>query len=181
MLPWLLAPASYVLPSEMPANYDFARGSCGTGPFILQSWDGSLATFTSNGKYWATDGNQRLPKAKSLTLRIIKDPNTSLLAYKNNELDVLNVPLPLFDAVLDAQGQVKPEWKDSTFREVRLNNLKLLGFNMGAEPWGKSIELRRRVEKAINREEIVRLLFRGKARPETSIIPDGVVGFATSK
>lgn len=75
------------------------------------------------------------------------------------------------------QGGLKPEWKDHRFREVKLNNLKYLGFNMGAKPWGESVELRRRVEQALNREEIVRELFKGKARVTTSIIPEGVAGF----
>jgi len=109
--------------------------------------------------------------------RTIKDANTMFLAYKQGELDILNVPLPLFDAVLDAQGGVKPAWKEHHLREVKLNNLKYLGFNMGAKPWGESLELRRRVAQAINRDEIVLQLFKGKARPATNIIPDGMPGF----
>lgn len=177
MLPWLLAPATYVLPAELPDGHEFARGSVGTGPFILKSWDGSLAKYTVNGDYWLSEGRAKLPKAKALSVRVIKDANTMFLAYKQGELDVLNVPLPLFDAVLNAQGGLKPEWKDHRFREVKLNNLKYLGFNMGAKPWGESVELRRRVEQALNRQEIVRELFKGKARVTTSIIPDGVAGF----
>lgn len=177
MLPWLLAPATYVLPAELPDGHEFARGSVGTGPFILKSWDGSLAKYTVNGDYWFSEGRAKLPKAKALSVRVIKDANTMFLAYKQGELDVLNVPLPLFDAVLNAQGGLKPEWKGHRFREVKLNNLKYLGFNMGAKPWGESVELRRRVERALNREEIVRELFKGKARVTTSIIPEGVAGF----
>ncbi len=177
MLPWLLAPATYVLPAELPAGYDFAKGSAGTGPFVLNSWDGSLATYTANGDYWLKEGGATLPKAKTLSVRVIKDANTMFLAYKQGELDILNVPLPLFDAVLDAQGGVKPAWKEHHLREVKLNNLKYLGFNMGAKPWGESLELRRRVAQAINRDEIVLQLFKGKARPATNIIPDGMPGF----
>ncbi len=177
MLPWLLAPATYVVPREIPAKYDFTKGSCGTGPFILTSWNGSEAQYRSNPAYYLRDGARPLPKAKTLSLRVIKDANTALLAYKNKELDILNVPLPLFDTVLDASGTVKPEWSGSEFREVKLNNLKFIAFNMEAAPWGKSPELRRRVYNAINRDEIVRQLFRGKARPAKSIIPSGLAGF----
>ncbi len=177
MLPWLLAPATYVMPAEMPSNYDFSTGSCGTGPFMLQSWDGSHAQFAANPDYWLNEGGTKLPLARTLSIRVIKDASTLLLAFRNGELDVLNVPLPLFDAVLDAKGEVKPEWKDDVFREVKLNNLKFLGFNMEASPWGKSAELRRKVSQVINREEIVRQLFRGKARVQTSVVPDGMAGF----
>jgi ABC-type transport system substrate-binding protein len=177
MLPWLLAPATYILPAEMPEKYDFSKGSCGTGPFVLNSWNGSEAKFTANSRYYLKEGNTFLPKAKSLSIRVIKDANTNLLAYKNGEIDILNVPLPLYESVLGASGEIKPEWKASEFREVRLNNLKFIAFNMEDDSWGKSPDLRRRVYAAINRDEIVQNLFKGKARPTKGIIPEGLAGF----
>jgi len=178
MLPWLLAPAAYVLPAELPAKYDFSKGSVGTGPFALKSWDGSLANYAANTDYWRAENGSKLPKAKTLAIRVIKDPNTLFLAYQKSELDILNVPLPVFDAVMDSNGNVKAEWQKHVFREVKLNNLKFIGFNMQGNPWGNSVELRHRVEQAINRDEIVRQLFRGKARAANSIIPQGMAGFA---
>jgi ABC-type transport system substrate-binding protein len=60
---------------------------------------------------------------------------------------------------------------------VKLLNLKYLAFNMQAAPWGKSVELRRRVSEAIDRRAITDQLFRGKARVATSVIPSGIPGF----
>ncbi len=178
MLQWLLAPAAYVLPRVLPPNYDFSRGSVGTGPFILQSWDGVTARFAANPEYWAADETaRRLPYAKTLTLRIIKDVNTALTAFRQGELDVLNVPLALFHQVFEPDGRVKPQWQQYQLREVKLNNLKFLAFNMQKRPWGHDLELRRRVAEAIDRELLVRQLFKGKARPARSVIPSGIPGF----
>lgn len=92
----------------------------------------------------------------------------------------MNVPVALFDAVLTRDGNLKPEWQQFLFREVKLNNLKFLCFNMQASPWGKQAEMRHRVAAAIDRDDIVRQLFRGKARIATSVIPSGVAGFGSS-
>lgn len=178
MLPWLLAPAAYLLPKELPKDFDFARSSSGTGPFVLKTWDGSTARFVANEDYWLSDGGEHLPRAKSLTLRIIKDANTQFLAFKQSELDLMNVPLALYDAVLDSDGNVKSEWSDYEYREVKLNNLKFIAFNMESAPWGKDVNLRRKVDTVLDRNSIVKQLFKGKARVARSIVPQGVAGFA---
>ena len=72
---------------------------------------------------------------------------------------------------------MKAEWQSHHFREVKLNNLKFLAFNMQSGAWTGSPELRHRVEQALNRDEIVQQLFKGKARATRSIIPEGVEGF----
>jgi ABC-type transport system substrate-binding protein len=178
MLPWLLAPAAYVLPKELPANYDFTRGAIGTGPFILKSFDGTVASLSANPDYWlrTTDG-RRVPFAGTMSIRVIKDANTLLAALRQDQLDVMDVPLALFNEVFGPEGDVRPEWKGYTFREVKLNNLKFLAFNMQKAPWGKQVELRRKVSDAIDRQVIVQQVFKGKARVATSVIPSGVAGF----
>lgn len=177
MLPWLLAPAAYVLPAEVPKDFDVTKGSCGTGPFILSSWDGSVASFKANGSYWLSENGARLPLAKTLSIRIMKDASSLLAAYEQQELDILNVPLPLFDAVMDKDGNVLAKWADHRFREVKLNNLKFVGFNMLSKTWGGDPKWRQKVSDAIDRDEIVRTLFKGKARAAKSIVPSGMAGF----
>jgi len=177
MLQWLLAPAAYIVPKELPPNYDFSRASVGTGAFALVSWDGSVARFQAHRGYWLVENGKRLPLAKQLSIRIIKDANAALTAFRTGELDILNVPLALYSEVLDAQGNLKPEYRQYPFREVKLLNLKYLAFNMQASPWGKSVELRRRVSDGIDRQAIVERLFRRKARIATSVIPTGIPGF----
>ena len=172
MLNWLLAPAAFVLPAKLPAKYDFSKGSAGTGAFILKSWDGNLAVLEANPSYWgkAEDGSN-LPRAKSLSIRIMKEVNAMLTAFQQGQLDVLNVPLALYGEVLDQAGQVKAKYSEYQFRPVPLNNLKFLAFRMGIGPWGTDAALRHKVYDSIDRGTIVTTLFRGKARVARGLIP----------
>jgi len=172
MLSWLLAPAAYVLPAGLPEDYDFSRGSAGTGPFVLKSWDGAVAALEANASYWAkTESGQRLPIAKSLSIRIMKEVNAMLTAYQQGELDLMNVPMALYREVLDQTGRLNAKYSGSQLRVVPLNNLKFLAFRMGAAPWGTDVFLRRKVGDAIDRAVIVTNLFRGQARAAYALIP----------
>jgi ABC-type transport system substrate-binding protein len=172
MLTWLLAPAAFVLPAGLPAKYDFSKGSAGTGPFVLQSWDGTVATLAANASYWGTaDDGRQLPLAKSLSIRTMKEVNAMLTAYQQGELDIMNVPLALYGEVLDAKGQLNSKYASSTLRVVPLNNLKFLAFHMGTAPWGTDATLRKKVYDSIDRSSIVKNLFRGNARAAMSLVP----------
>jgi ABC-type transport system substrate-binding protein len=136
-----------------------------------------VAKFQAHRDYWFIENGVRLPLAKQLSIRIIKDSNAALAAFRAGELDILNIPLALYSEILDSSGNLKPAYKQYPFREVKLLNLKYLAFNMQAAPWGKSEDLRRRVSDAIDRQAITQQLFRGKARVATSVIPSGIPGF----
>jgi ABC-type transport system substrate-binding protein len=172
MLTWLLAPAAFVLPADLPAKYDFSKGSVGTGPFVLKSWDGTVATLEANASYWGKgDDGKHLPLAKSLSIRTMKEVNGMLTAYQQGQLDVMNVPLALYGEVLDAKGQLNAKYASSTLRVVPLNNLKFLAFHMGTAPWGTDATLRKKVNDAIDRTSIVTNLFRGNARAAMNVVP----------
>jgi ABC-type transport system substrate-binding protein len=173
MLPWLLAPASYVMPKELPDKYDFSRGSVGTGPFVLRAWDGVTARFDANKEYWQAGQ----PFAKTLSIRIIKDVNTLTSAFQRGEIDIMNTPVALYSNVFDNKGNLNKAWKHYTLREVPLSNLKFVAFNMEKSPWGTDPALRARVSAAIDREAMAQRLFKGKARIARSVIPSGVAGF----
>jgi ABC-type transport system substrate-binding protein len=178
MLPWLLAPAAYIVPKELPDQYDFSRGSVGTGPFVLKSFDGSTAQFVAYQQYWATGHNGvRLPIAKTLTIRVIKDANTQQLAFRQGALDVFNVPMALYPSIFDSRGNLRPDWSSYTLHQVPLANLKFLAFNMNNGPWGTDVALRRKVASALRPDVIVQNLFLGKAEVDHSIIPAGIPGF----
>ncbi|MGH8549681.1 MAG: ABC transporter substrate-binding protein [Methylococcales bacterium] len=112
----------------------------------MKSWDGVTARFDANPDYWL----QGQPVAKTLSLRIVKDVNTLVTAFKRGETDILNVPLALFNDVFDKDGEVKEDWRGFVYRGVGLNNLKFLAFNMEKSPWGKDQSLRARVVAALD-------------------------------
>jgi ABC-type oligopeptide transport system substrate-binding subunit len=169
MMEWLLAPAAYIVPQETPDKFDFTKESVGTGPFVLKSWDGVQARWVANGNYWA-QSQQSHPLPKTLSLRVMKDVNTQLAAFRQGELDILNIPLALFTEFLDPNGSVRPS-SEYSYREVKLNNLKFITFNMQKSPYGQDEALRHRVADALSRSAMVKQLFKGRAREATSIVP----------
>jgi ABC-type transport system substrate-binding protein len=178
MLTWLLAPAAFILPAELPANYNFQKASAGTGPFVLKKWDGAVASLDANNAYWGRTADGRtLPIPKSLSIRTMKDVNSMLTAFQQGDLDILDVPLALYNEVLDENGKVRAKYAGYEFRETPLNNLKFIAFRMDKAPWGKDVELRREVSLAIDRDVIVKDLFRGHARTATNIIPSGMTNW----
>jgi len=181
MLEWLQAPAADILPRNVPADYQFSKRSIGTGPFILTSYDGNAARLVANPNYWQSDRGRRLPLAKSLSIRVIKDVNTEFDAYRKGELDILNVPVALYSQVLTADGKVKPQWENDLFRDVPLNNLKFICFNMQRGPWGKNVEMRRKLAAALDSQAIVAQLFKGNARTANSVIPAGMAEFDAAR
>ena len=107
---------------------------------------------------------------KTLSPRVMKDVNTQLAAFRHGELDILNIPLALFNEFLDPNGSVRPS-ADYSYREVKLNNLKFITFNMQRAPYGQDEALRRKVSEALNRSAMVKQLFKGRAREATSVVP----------
>jgi ABC-type transport system substrate-binding protein len=87
------------------------------------------------------------------------------------------VPLALYNEILDENGKVRSKYAGYEFREVPLNNLKFVAFKMSNAPWGTDVELRREVSQAINRDIIVKDLFRGHARASKTIIPPGMTNW----
>jgi ABC-type transport system substrate-binding protein len=172
MLHWLLAPAASVLPHNLPHDYDFSKGSVGTGPFILRSFDGVTAAYVANPLYFLHDSTGgKLPKAAVLTIRVVQDPSALLAAFTQGDIDILNVPLALYPRFLLQNGAPDPRWSAFTFRSVPLLNLKFICFNMQGSPWGTRPELRHQVESAIDRSAIVNQVFRGHAHPAGTIVP----------
>ena len=83
----------------------------------------------------------------------------------------------LFRSVLDENGKLRSKYAAYEFREVPLNNLKFLAFRMDNAPWGKEVDLRRKIDHAIDRDVIVRELFRSHARVAKTIIPPGMTNW----
>ena len=178
MLQWLQTPAAYIIPKETPVNYDFSKGSIGTGPFVLESYNGSVAKFHAFKQYWKQSSKgKQLPYAKTLEIRIMTDVNIAWMAFLKGELDIFNVPLSLFTQIYDPQGKVKSKWSKYGYREVKLNNLKYLFFSMENSPWGEQVELREKVSEAIDRQAIIEWVFKGRAREATTVIPSEIEGF----
>jgi ABC-type transport system substrate-binding protein len=175
MLRWLLEPGAVIVPHTLPHGYDFSKGSVGTGPFILRSFDGATASYVANGDYYLRDeSGGKLPRAAKLSIRVVSQPSAMLAAFTQGEIDILKIPLALYPEFLSLDGTAAPKWRGYNFQSVPIFNLRFLCFNMREAPWGASEELRHQVESAIDRDAIVTKIYRGHARPALNIIPQDI-------
>lgn len=175
MINWLLAPAAYIVPSGLPKDFDFTKESCGTGPYVLSSWDGEKASFINHQGYWLDSLSKENSPQKKLTVAVIKDSNREMAAFRNGEINILNLRIPHFPIVFDEAGNLKDEWKSFSLRATPLDNLKFIGFNMMDSVWGgEQSSLRQLVSDRLNRAKLVKQVLHGKGTGQKTIIPSGM-------
>ncbi|MBI4232927.1 MAG: peptide ABC transporter substrate-binding protein [Chloroflexi bacterium] len=143
-----------------PANY------VSNGPFILTEWvHQDHMTFQANPKYWGPK-----PKLQKIVLKMVKDVNAELAAYKSNELDMARVP----------PGTEKATMSDPALSKEILRYPELvtfaLQFNVKKPPFD-SKAVRRALSMSIDREAFVNQVRNGVGRPTTSWVPPGMPGF----
>lgn len=158
-----------VVPEEMVKFYgrDFGSHPIGTGPFIFKKWSKrEEIILVRNPHYFETDreGNA-LPYLDGVVITFIKDPETSFLEFTDGNEDMVSGEAAVNPMViLDADGKLKHEFEDKFYLQ-RLPFLKTdyYGFildsivNGVANPLHSNL-LRRAINYAINREQLVRYI-----------------------
>lgn len=80
-------PFRFISPKSMKDGQtkDGVNSYIGTGPFVLSEHkEKQYSTFTVNENYWGAK-----PKLKTITWKVLPDPQTILLALQNGEVDLL--------------------------------------------------------------------------------------------
>jgi peptide/nickel transport system substrate-binding protein len=153
---------SGIVPVEMK-NVDPKRWQSvsGTGPFLLEKdVQAHAQVYVRNDDYWDTetiDGNTySIPFTDKLTYRIIKDEATYLTALRTGQLDVLE---SIRWIAVDHLKETTPELKwnrwlatGGTFMSLRVDR----------KPFD-DVRVRRALNLAINKKQIVELFFGGHA------------------
>jgi ABC-type transport system substrate-binding protein len=174
----------------------------GTGPYRLKEWQpGSRIVLEANPGYRderfppapanadaATKAladsmqGKRVPQIGTVSIAIIEETNPRLLMFNAGELDMLDVPGDVAPNMIDAKGNLLPEF---AARGVRLERATELGvtfsyFNMEDPVVGgytpDKIALRRAICGAYDLPDEIRVIRNGQALPATQPIPPGVAG-----
>ena len=156
----VMSPKS-VKPEGDPKNGELVN-LIGTGPFkVVEYVKDQYAVFEPNPYWYERTGLE--PKIKKLVVKVIPDEDTRVLALRSGEVDVL---------IDDYHGgsDYTPRNQLGTLKKdgfkVLTKNIPytwIIAFNYKKEPFN-DIELRRAVNYAINRDEIVKI-FDGWVRP----------------
>lgn len=124
------------------------------GPFILKNWaHQSKMEFEKNPTYWDKDS----VKLEKLTLNIIKDETARMNS--------------LFNGTIDSAGVSKQEWIEKFNQSGKFNVLKsndpsasYTHFNQ-KDKYFSNLKIRQAFSLAINREEELKVLYRGLGQP----------------
>jgi oligopeptide transport system substrate-binding protein len=125
---------------------------------------------------------KRLPQIGRIEIAIVEETNPRLLMFNAGQLDILEVPGDIAPKMIDAKGNLLPEY---TARGMRLERATTLTtsfgyFNMEDPVVGgytpEKIALRRAICSAYNVQDDIRVIRNGQALPATQPIPPDVEG-----
>jgi oligopeptide transport system substrate-binding protein len=125
-----------ILPREVVEKYgkDFRKHPCGTGPFVLKTWDeGQAMVLVKNNKYFERDKDgTQLPKLAGVQISFSDSRATEFLLFKQKKLDFINDIDPSFkDLVLTKTGKLKKEFeKQFVLNTCPYLNTEYLGINI---------------------------------------------------
>src|SRR3989475_7214668 len=143
---------------------DWKRHPVGTGPFMMQEWiPGKHVVLAKNPHYF----KQGLPYLEALEFRIMKDPLTVTTALRAGEIDLIaRVPMQQV-ALLERSAGITVVTGPAMIPTVALLNLRVKPFD--------DVRARRAVGGyGLDRAEIARVAFQGRAQALVSVLPPGV-------
>jgi peptide/nickel transport system substrate-binding protein len=143
---------------------DWKRHPVGTGPFMMQEWiPGKHVLLAKTPHYF----KQGLPYLEALEFRIMKDPLTVTTALRAGEIDLIaRVPMQQV-ALLERSAGITVVTGPAMIPTVALLNLRVKPFD--------DVRARRAVGGyGLDRAEIARVAFQGRAHALVSVLPPGV-------
>lgn len=133
---------------------NFQQQPVGSGPFVFDSRvKGDQIVLKKNPNYWKPG----LPKADEIVWKVVTDENVKVVNLKAGQLDLINT----------VPAQQLPELQaDSQFKVVSGTGLGFQGFFLNvSQPPFNNVYLRRAVDEAIDRQALVKVVFKDTAEP----------------
>lgn len=137
----------------------------GTGPYLFEEWKtNSHVSLKKNPNYWAKDMDWGDAYPDQIIFRTINDNSAAVTALKAKEIDFM-------DRVPAAQWSTIDSIKNPYIRKdtVYFNNRSFVEWN-GERPIFKSKKTRWALSHLINRDVIIRDIFKGMAVPVNSSV-----------
>ncbi len=174
----------------------------GTGPYQLKEWKrGTKIVLDANpgfasfkwdskptpGSAWdeevvAKMKGRTMPAIGRVEISIIDEDQSRWLAFNQKEIDILELPFPFVNKVLNQDNELLPEWVDQKVRIYRAINVDInyTYFNFQDPVVGgftkEKIALRRAVIMAFNIDELIRVVRKNQAIHAEMPIPPGAIG-----
>jgi len=106
-----------IVPQEVVEKYgkDFRRNACGTGPFVLHSWEeGQSLIMHRNDRYFERDSaGVSLPYLDAIKISFLDSKAAEFMEFQQGRLDFINdIDANFKDEVLTKKGELKKEWQN---------------------------------------------------------------------
>lgn len=139
------------------------------GPFMVAEYKaGSSVLLRRNPHYWKKDSQGRpLPYLDSIRLDIQPNRDVEMLRFKRGELDLINsIDSDYFDRLAATSPQLVHDAGPSLDYEfLWFNQVASAPIPEYKRAWFRSVNFRRAVSEAINRDDLSRVVFNGHAQP----------------
>jgi peptide/nickel transport system substrate-binding protein len=145
------------------------QNACGTGPFILSEYkEGHSQVYTKNPNYWDAEiiGGQKyqLPFVDKVIMQLIKDEGTQIASLRTGKIDLMmNINWKHVDGLKKTNPQL--QWS----RFLSSTNVTM-AMRMDMKPFN-DIRVRRAMNLAVNKQEIIDSFFGGNAEMHTYPFP----------
>ncbi len=158
------ATASVVDADNVGEGGEWWRMPNGTGPFKLVEWNvGSSIKMEKNADYFGG-----APKLDGVLFRFLAGRPMDL--YETGQIDIADVDLAYIDRVLDPSGLFVNE-----AQTISQLSFYFLGFNSATAPFDDPL-IRQAFSLALDRAELVRLVFNNTPEAAEGIVPPGIPG-----
>ncbi len=139
------------------------------GPFYVSEYKaGSYVELKRNPNYWKSDAQGHpLPYLEGLHLDIQRNRDIELLRFRRGELQLINR--------LDSESYVRLQKEDANVAHnagagldsdhIWFNQVTTAPLSEYKKAWFRSAQFRAAISKAINRDDICRIVFAGYAKP----------------
>ncbi|MEW6184842.1 MAG: ABC transporter substrate-binding protein [Thermodesulfobacteriota bacterium] len=154
---------------KAPGGPNKWENATGTGPFMITEYkDGHSQVYTKNPNYWDTEvigrKKYKLPFVDKIHLSIIRDEQTRIAAFRSGKLDLLtNIKWKHFEELKRSLPQL--QWG-----RTLAGGTFIMAMRMDRQPFN-DIRVRRAMNLAVNKKEIIAFFHGGKAEMHTYPFP----------
>lgn len=152
----------------------FRKNPVGTGPFQFKIWDDGTVLFLDKNKHYHQSDSQgkALPYLDYVKITFNENKKTELLSFEKKDLSfITGLDGAVIQDVFDPNGDLNPKWKSKSklskkpflnteYMAILMDN-KLLSANSSL----KSKAIRKAINHAINRDELVKYLKNNLVNP----------------
>jgi peptide/nickel transport system substrate-binding protein len=150
------------------------------GPFVVAEYKaGSSVVLKRNPNFWKTEGGRRLPYLDGIRFEILANRDLEILKLRRGELHMSDSVDP------ETYQRLRSDPSLVTADAGPTTDVEMLWVNQSATPnlpawkaeWFRSRAFRQAISHAINRADLVRIVYKDLARPAVGPAPPGNVWF----